>query len=67
VSNLNRGQMKVDLASSGRVDLSRYERWRGDGLDLRRPSFMTGTEAGTERLFACSGARLLPDEADWSL
>lgn len=59
--------MKVDLALSGRIDLSRYERWRGDGLDLRRPSFMTGTEAGMERLFARSGARLLPDEDDWSL
>jgi phytoene dehydrogenase-like protein len=67
VSNLNYGQMKVDLALSGRVTVSRHERWRGDGLDLRRPSFMTGTEAGMERLFARSGAGLLPDEDDWSL
>jgi phytoene dehydrogenase-like protein len=36
-------------------------------MDLRRPSFMTGTEAGMERLFARSGAGLLPDEDDWSL
>ncbi|HEY1970931.1 MAG TPA: NAD(P)/FAD-dependent oxidoreductase [Pseudonocardia sp.] len=67
VSNLNYGQMKVDLALSGRVDLTRHQRWRGDGLDLRRSSFMTGTEAGMQRLFARSGAGLLPDEDDWSL
>ncbi len=67
VSNQNYGQMKVDLALSGRLTLSRHEKWRGDGLDLRRPSFMTGTEAGMERLFARSGAGLLPDEDDWSL
>jgi phytoene dehydrogenase-like protein len=67
VSNLNYGQMKVDLALPGRVGVSRHERWRGDGMDLRRPSFMTGTEAGMERLFARSGAGLLPDEDDWSL
>jgi phytoene dehydrogenase-like protein len=67
VSNLNYGQMKVDLALSGRLGLSRHEAWRTDGLDLRRPSFMTGTEAGMERLFARSGAGLLPDEDDWSL
>jgi phytoene dehydrogenase-like protein len=67
VSNQNYGQMKVDLALSGRLTLDRHEKWRGDGLDLRRPSFMTGTEAGMERLFARSGAGLLPDEDDWSL
>lgn len=67
VSNLNYGQMKVDLALSGRVTLLRHERWRDDGLDLRRPSLMTGTEAGMERLFARCGAGLLPDEDDWSL
>jgi phytoene dehydrogenase-like protein len=67
VSNQNYGQMKVDLALSGRLTLERHERWRGDGLDLRRPSFMTGTEAGMERLFARSGAGLLPDEDDWSM
>jgi phytoene dehydrogenase-like protein len=67
VSNLNYGQMKVDLALSGRLQLSRHQAWRTDGLDLRRPSFMVGTEAGMERLFARSGAGLLPDEDDWSL
>lgn len=67
VSNLNYGQMKVDLALSGRLELSRHQAWRKDGLDLRRPSFMTGTEAGMERLFARSGAGLLPDDDDWSL
>jgi hypothetical protein len=50
------------VALSGRLQLSRHQAWRGridqDGLDLRRPSFMTGTEAGMERLFARSGAGL---------
>jgi phytoene dehydrogenase-like protein len=34
---------KVEMALSGRLTLSRHERWRGDGLDLRRPSAMVGS------------------------
>lgn len=67
VSNQNYGQMKVDLALSGRITLEQHQKERRDGLDLRRPSFMIGTEAGMERLFARSGAGLLPDEDDWSI
>jgi phytoene dehydrogenase-like protein len=66
-ANGNYGQMKVDVALSGRLDMSRHNRWRRDGLDLRRASHMIGTEAGIERAFADSGAGLVPDEDDFSL
>jgi phytoene dehydrogenase-like protein len=61
------GQMKVDIAFSGRLDLSRHNRERRDGLDLRGPSHMIGTEEGQERAFARCGAGLLPDEDDYSM
>ena len=34
---------KIDLALSGRVDMSRHEAWRGDGLDLRVPALLDGS------------------------
>ena len=67
VKNLNLGQMKVDMAFSGRLQLSRHERWRGDGLDLRKPSHIIGTEKGLERVCAYSEAGLVPCEGDYSL
>lgn len=36
------GDLKLDLALDGRLDLSRYERWRADGVDLRMPAVMVG-------------------------
>jgi phytoene dehydrogenase-like protein len=36
------GDLKVDVALNGRLDLSRYEQWRGDGVDLRLPAVMVG-------------------------
>jgi phytoene dehydrogenase-like protein len=66
-SNLNYGQAKVDLALSGRLELTRHQAWRRDGLDLRLPSHTIGTEAGMERTFARSGAGLVPDVGDFSL
>ena len=67
VANNNFGQMKVDLALSGRLQLSRHQRWRGDGLDLRRPMHVFGTEEGIRRAFTRSAAGLLPYEDDFSL
>ncbi len=67
VSNLNCGQMKVDLALSGPVTMKRHQAWRRDDVDVRQPSHMIGTEKGMERLFARSMAGLLPDETDYSL
>jgi phytoene dehydrogenase-like protein len=66
-ANGNYGQMKVDVALSGRLDMSRHNRWRRDGLDLRRASHMIGTEAGIERAFADSAAGLVPQVDDFSL
>ena len=36
------GDLKLDLALDGQLDLRRYERWRDDGLDLRLPAVMVG-------------------------
>jgi phytoene dehydrogenase-like protein len=66
-SNLGYGQAKVDVALSGRLALTRHQRWRRDDLDLRRPSHTIGTEAGMERTFARSGAGLLPLSGEHSL
>jgi phytoene dehydrogenase-like protein len=66
-ANANCGQMKVDVALSGRLDMSRHNRWRRDGLDLRRASHMIGTEAGIERAFAASAAGLVPEAGDFSM
>ena len=35
--------LKVDLALSGRLSLSRFEKQRGDGLDLRMPGIFLGS------------------------
>jgi phytoene dehydrogenase-like protein len=58
------GQMKIDIALSGRVDLSRHERERSDDLDLRIPSHWIGTEGGVERAFGASTGGLMPDADD---
>ena len=70
VNNLGYGQLKVDLALSGRTTMKRHQAWRHDDLDVRRPTHMIGTEAGMRRLFARSAAGLLPDPGDhvvWSV
>lgn len=67
VSNQGYGQMKVDLAFSGRLSLERHEKWRGDGLDLRRPMHVLATEDGIERAFARSSAGLVPYDEDFSM
>ncbi|MGQ0465014.1 MAG: phytoene desaturase family protein [Sporichthyaceae bacterium] len=67
VRNGGYGQLKVDLAFSGRLSLDRYEKWRGDGLDLRRPMHVLATEDGIERAFARSAAGLLPHSDDFSM
>jgi phytoene dehydrogenase-like protein len=52
--------MKVDVALRGRVDMSRHERWRGDGVDLRVPIGLVGSGAGMERAYARCAAGLMP-------
>jgi phytoene dehydrogenase-like protein len=58
------GWLKVDLALSGRVRLTEHERWRGDGLDLRKPAIMVGTMDGARRGYADAAAGLVPAQDD---
>ena len=58
------GQMKVDLALSGRIGLSRHQRRRTDDLDLRVPSCLIGSPDNTNRSFRNSAAGLLPEAED---
>lgn len=67
VNNLGYGQMKVDLALSGRTTMKRHQAWRNDDVDVRKPTHMIGTEDGMRRLFARSGAGLVPDPGDYVL
>jgi phytoene dehydrogenase-like protein len=60
------GQMKVDMAFKGQLQLTRHEKWRGDGVDLRRPMHVIGTAEGVQRAFARSAAGLQPYEDDYS-
>jgi phytoene dehydrogenase-like protein len=66
-SNLNYGQGKVDIALSGRLQLSRHQKWRRDDLDLRKPSHTIGTEASMERTFARAAAGQLAHDGEWSI
>lgn len=54
------GFMKVDIALRGRVDMSRHEKWRGDGVDLRVPIGLIGSGAGMARGYARCAAGLVP-------
>jgi phytoene dehydrogenase-like protein len=63
-NDLGWGQLKVDIACRGRVDLSRFERERTDGADLRAASHLIGTEDGLERGYRRAAAGLLPRPAD---
>ena len=67
VANQGYGQGKVDLAFSGQLSLTRYEKWRGDGLDLRKPMHVLATEEGLERAFARSAAGLIPHDDDFTM
>jgi phytoene dehydrogenase-like protein len=61
--------LKVDVAFSGKLDLSRHNKKRRDGLDLRIPSHWLGNEDGLSRAFARAATGLVPDPADlgsWS-
>ncbi|MGQ0629712.1 MAG: phytoene desaturase family protein [Sporichthyaceae bacterium] len=67
VRNGGYGQMKVDLAFSGQLSLQRFEKRRGDGINLRRPMHVLATEGGIERAFARSAAGLVPHTEDFSM
>src|SRR6202007_557534 len=63
-NGLGWGQLKVDVACSGRLDLSRFDAERTDGADLRAASHLMGTEEGLERGYRRAAAGLLPHVED---
>jgi phytoene dehydrogenase-like protein len=63
-NDLGWGQLKVDVACSGQVDLSRFEADRTDGANLRAASHLMGTEDGLERAYRRAAAGLLPSPDD---
>jgi phytoene dehydrogenase-like protein len=64
VNRLGWGQLKVDVACAGRLDLSRFERGRTDGADLRAASQLIGTQEGVERAYRRAAAGLAPARED---
>jgi phytoene dehydrogenase-like protein len=56
--------MKIDIAVSTKIDLSRFAARRRDDLDLRVPSHWIGTEEGIERSYAASAAGIMPAAED---
>src|SRR5207253_2685786 len=60
-SSAGAGAMKSDLALSGRLTLSRHEKWRGDGLDLRKPAVLIGTPEGIRRGYRKAAAGVVPE------
>jgi phytoene dehydrogenase-like protein len=63
-NGLGWGQLKVDVACSGRLSLERFDRERGDGANLRAASHLIGTEDGLERAYRRAAAGLLPAPGD---
>ncbi|MGH9037063.1 MAG: phytoene desaturase family protein [Acidimicrobiia bacterium] len=52
-ANVNgRGDLKIDVALSGQLRMTRHERWRGDAVDLRAPLCLMGTLEELDRSFA---------------
>ena len=64
----NVSHLKVDLALAGQLSLERHERWRGDGVDLRKPTLLLGSHdaSGQGYLDARSG-RLPTRIGVWSV
>jgi phytoene dehydrogenase-like protein len=58
------GDLKVDAAFSGHLQLGRHVRWRGDGVDLRVPVQLVGSLEDHNRAYAFSaGGMLAPEPA----
>lgn len=54
--------LRIDLAVSGRVSLERFERLRGDGVDLRRPGIWVGDRASALASFPAARAGRVPPD-----
>jgi phytoene dehydrogenase-like protein len=52
---------KVEMALSGRLELPRHERFRGDGVDLRIPSALVGTIDEIAAAIAAAKSGRLPE------
>ena len=63
-SSAGAGAMKADMALSGRLRLTRHEKWRGDGMDLRLPTALVGTPEGIRRSYAQAAAGIVPEPED---
>ena len=60
------GFLKVDLALSGRLEFSRAERWRGDGVDLRVPALLAGSFEDLCRAYQEAGTGILSATAPFA-
>jgi phytoene dehydrogenase-like protein len=56
------GDLKVDMALSGQLRLSRHQKQRGDGLDLRRPAAFIGGYEQALRSYPQSRMGQVPTE-----
>lgn len=56
------GDLKVDVAFSGTLGLSRHERWRDDGVDLRVPVQFVGSMEDHNRAYAYAAAGVIAPE-----
>jgi phytoene dehydrogenase-like protein len=63
-NGLGNGWLKIDMALRDRVTLSVHEKWRGDGLDLRRPAVMVGTMENSQRGYREATAGRIPRAED---
>lgn len=57
----NLATVRVDVALSGRVNLDRFERRRGDGVDLRLPGLYMGTLENAVAAETAAAAGRLPE------
>jgi phytoene dehydrogenase-like protein len=55
------GELKLDVALSGRLELRRHQAWRADGLDLRLPMASWGTKESVDAAFRESAAGRFPE------
>ena len=60
--------LKVDVAFSGQLRVDRHERWRADGLDLRKPTLLLGSEQASSSGYRQARGGQLPSHISvWSV
>lgn len=63
-NGLGNGWLKIDLALRTQVTLSVHEKWRDDGLDLRRPAVMVGAMENAQRGYQEATSGRIPRAED---